>query len=382
LHTVQDFYSHSNWVELFGIPRTREDAINVRRGDLVDLSGAPASSLEWFAPLGGLTVRDDILLGGDDWNSLPDGFAIERNGGGRFVPRVVDGLGRVRGRLLVTGMGTGDDECKIPTPRGPDYTGIHHRNLSKDQLDGEEDANVPRPPLSERRLKHMKARALATLQTSYEWCRLVRNAGRTGQDGHILAYWVREGGNPHPPHTPCYSIPSGGPRFNAKITVTIDSVKVLQTGDEIDRSRRPSSNGVRGEPSTDGQPGEIQLAAVLYDDPTDFHRSIHVMNRGGAIKARPGQFVPTTQLPAPISLCVPRRQEVRFALHGWDNDDDSRRPSRVYASEFDNVGDPDDELTGFQATFGHHVTRLVGRRSDSGAELETRFTLSRIDGAC
>jgi hypothetical protein len=57
------------------------------------------------------------------------------------------------------------------------------------------------------------------------------------------------------------------------VTITIESIRVLDSGDD-----------------DDNDPGEIQIAVVLYDDPENYHRSIHATNRGGprTCRAAPG----------------------------------------------------------------------------------------------
>lgn len=354
LHTVQDFYSHSNWVEL-GFPLTTDNpataAVEVAQSDLVDLSGAQSSlARRWFAPSGGAAVRGDILLGGDDWTGLPAGSSIERNGGGRFIPTLRDAQGRTLGRLLVTGRGKAENECDVTTPKGPNYSGIKHEDLNKDCPNcGAGDVNV-----DERKRKHAKARALATLQTGYEWCRLVREAGLVDQDGLLLALWVRAGGTPHPPGTPCSQAGAGPTR----VVVTIESIRILDAGD--------------GE----GKAGEIQLAAALYDNPLDFRRSVHVTNRDGRMGLRAGDLVPSNQLPGPLRLCVPAGRGATFTLHAWDNDDPL---GDHYAFEFDNEGNHDDVLVGFQRRFGGQLP--AGIQRVRSADLEVRFRVSRTAGA-
>jgi hypothetical protein len=69
LHPAQDFYAHSNWVEM-GYPRGSQ----ARRQDLVDLSGAQDGLYrQWgvrvqseFDPLRRDSLRGNILLGSDD----------------------------------------------------------------------------------------------------------------------------------------------------------------------------------------------------------------------------------------------------------------------------------------------------------------------------
>ena len=56
LHTIMDFYAHSNWVEM-GFPEHDDPAtpetetVEVDQSDLVDLSGARGSlGVDWYAP--------------------------------------------------------------------------------------------------------------------------------------------------------------------------------------------------------------------------------------------------------------------------------------------------------------------------------------------
>ncbi|GAA3705020.1 hypothetical protein GCM10022204_23080 [Microlunatus aurantiacus] len=365
LHPVQDFYSHSNWVEL-GFPRSdnpRTGAVEVAVSDLVDLSGSSRSlDQTWFAPAGGAVVRDDILLGGDDWDAIPGDWSIERNGAGRFVPVLLDAKGSPRGRLLETGESKGlfgtrifaDSECDVTSWRWPPsdaYTGIKHENLNKDSpTSGASDV-----PVAERRLKHARAKALATLQTGYEWCRLVRDARRVNRDGLLVSMWVKAGGNPHPPGTPCrQAVP--GPQA---VTVTIESVRIIHAGD------------------SDGTAGEVQLAAVLYDDPQNFRRSVHTTNRGGRVSIVDGSFIPRGQLPGPMTLCLPKGTRTSFTLHAWDNDDAAGEP---FSDEFDNAGDdPDDIIQGVRRDFGDQLP--VGVQVAESSDLQVSYRVSRTAGA-
>ncbi len=340
LHPAMDFYSHSNWVEM-GFPRADNPAtsrVEVSRSDLVDLSGAAASLAQpWAAPDGGGVVRSGIRLGGDDW-SIPLGWSIDPDGGGRHVPTLVDASNRTQGRLLVTGEGTWDDECDVPFTGTlvRAYDGLGHDELNKD---------------GESRPGHDQAVALATLQTSYEWCRLVREAGLANADGLLLATWVRSGGNPHPTNTPCAAAAPGP----TPVAVTIDSIRILDSGDDDDYD-----------------PGEIQIAAVLYDDPANFRRSVHVANTGGRMPLDDGALVPTNRLPPPMLLCVGSGKGATLAVHGWDNDDDS---GDLNANDFDDIGDDDELLVGFQRRFGSVLP--TGQQVARSADLEVRYRVSR-----
>jgi hypothetical protein len=379
LHPAQDFYSHSNWVEL-GFPlgdneATVEQVEGLDQSDLVDLSGAQSSLAQsWSAPSGGAVVRNDILLGGDDWEGIPYGWSISRNGPPgrfvRFVPTLIDPQGNTRGRLLVSGQSEApyklpfdDSECDVPFKNLPlnAYTGITHKNLNKDgPTSGQADL-----PDEEKRKKYYRAYALAKLQTGYEWCRLVRQASVVDRDGLLLAMWVKAGGNPHPPDTPCRPA-SPGPR---QVTVTIESIRILDDGDQQYRDRE------RG--TVERSTGEIQLAAVLYDDRQNFNRSVHATNRSGSMKLHDGDFVPSSQLPPPLTLCVDRGAS--FALHAWDNDDPL---GDQFALDFDNVSGgpnnplgPDTLLVGFRRDFGPQLPS--GVQSASSDDLDVRFRVTR-----
>jgi hypothetical protein len=344
LHTAMDFYAHSNWVEM-GFPKSdvaTTATVEVRRTDLIDLSGAQTSIAQrWFAPANGATVRDDILLGNDEW-TIPAKWSIDPDGGGHFVPTLRND-GRTLGRILITGEGWADDECDVYHASvwpwvGREYDGPSHDDLNKDA------PNPSRPGL------HEKALAMAMLQTSYEWCRLVYEAGRVQRDGFLLATWVRNGGNPHPAGTPCATAPPGP----TPVVVTIDRVTVLDAHDD------------------GADPGEIQLAMTLFDD-RNFGRSVHVQNTAGSMALPDGAIVPADRLPAPLMLCVPFGSGATFAVHGWDNDDDRHD---LNANELDTDGDDDDLLIGFQSTFGSVLPsgQQVARTDD----LEVRYHVDRV----
>lgn len=362
LHPVQDFYSHSNWVE-FGFP---VDGVNAVETDLVDLSGAQLGlDQDWFSPGGGEVVRGDIVAGEDDW-APDDGWTVRVFSGTPKLPVLYNSDGGRVGRLLVTGEGLGDDECDMYR-RSPFYggwgsyvrifDGFTHAFLNKD---GE-----GRSQASER--LYERAKSLARLQTSYEWCRLVYQAGVAGNDGLLLTTWVRSEGNPHPANTPCseqtyHGLPSE-PEV-AAVTVTVERIKLLADHDE-------------------GGAGEIQLAAALYEDPLVFSASEHVTtsvqpkNQGESI--RPGA------IPA-MTVCVPVRSPVTFAVYGWDNDNDEGRR----AGDFDAGRGPlsgsvregsgsvgDELLDGFQVVVDPTSAESQTERSD---DLEVTFRAEYSDG--
>jgi hypothetical protein len=350
LHPAQDFYSHSNWVEL-GFPRTPDNpatpVIEVSQSDLVDISGAQRSfGSPWDVPVSGEPVREDILLANDDWSLPPGSWKIIPEGAGRHQSVLIRPDGTRAGRLLETGKGSGDDECNVTSD--PDewwsvvYGGFSHPELNKDDRNKQ---------------GFEKARALAVLQTSYEWCRLVSEAGKVDRDGLLLAMWVRPGANPHPPNTPCSNTVGLGLRRHP-VTVTIERIKVLHTGD-----------------SPSDLPGEIQVSAALYDDPQNFHASAHEENRGGRMILNPGDTVPSNQLPEPLTVCVRYGTQVNFAVHGWDNSEDARDR---YATVYDDYGDDDELLMGGRIKFDSEVAS--GSHVARWEDLEVRYRVTTQPG--
>lgn len=359
LHAVQDFYAHSNWVEL-GFPASDvpgTSAIEVGAVDLVDLSGAQLSfGTRWFAPGFGEVVRGDVLLGADDFGAIPDSWSIAPHGGGRHIPTLIDSEGVTRGRLLVSGQSPLDAECGVEfMPRRQvkgvtlfRFSGFSHDALNKDGPD------------PGREQLHARAKALATLQTSWEWCRLMREAALERVEGPLLTLGIRHRGDPHPPGTTC----AAGAPGPMEVTATVESVKVLRSGDG-------------------SRPGQIQLATALYDDPLDFHASKHRTSKSSHV--RPGDFIPASGLPEPATLCLAPNTGAHLALYGWDNDQDGNDAEQL-AGDFDSHNDNDDVLLGFRQRVlarGASTPRTL-RRTTRSADLEVRYevTASNPGSSC
>jgi hypothetical protein len=345
LHPAQDLYAHSNWVEM-GFPLLDNPAtpeIEVSRTDLINISrSTPFPGHDWRVPTNGGVVRGDILLGNDDW-TIPQGWSIDGDGGGLHVPTLINPSGSEVGRILMTGEGTLDDECDVHYEGGfvRAFNGFEHSVLNKD--------DDSRPGYEE-------ARALAVLQTSYEWCRLLAKAGEAGIDGLLAALWVRSGGLPHPPGTPCAAAPPGG----RQVTVSIDRIRVLDSGD-----------------NEDNQPGEVQIAVALYDHPSLFTRSVHSLNLDGSVELNDGELMPSSRLPSPLTLCADTEDRITLAVHGWDNDDPS---GDLYANDFDDKGDNDEVLVGFQRRFGTSLPD--GVQVSTAADLRVTYHFGRGGDAC
>jgi hypothetical protein len=351
LHTIMDFYAHSNWVEM-GFPLSDEPdtpGIQAAQSDLVDLSGAQGSlGVDWYAPVpGGLVRADlqiggvvrDVLLGSDDL-TIPVGWEIREEGIGDDVPTLFDPEGAPRGVLLMTGEGTLDNECDVDNEVGIRvFDGYEHdETLNKDSDD--------RPGF-------LEARALAALQTSYEWCRLMSKAGLVGADGLLAALWVRSNADPHPAGAPCVAEPPG----RIEVTVDFDRVRVLDDGD-----------------SDDNAPGEVNLAVALYDNPDEFHRSVHRQNPTGRALVTDGGLVADDRMLAPTTLCLDAGDLFSLAVHGWDNDDEPE-DGGIYANDFDDKGDDDELLYGFQDRFTQaQLDGAVRHAASDDLEIDYRLT--------
>jgi hypothetical protein len=444
-HPIQDFYAHSNWVEL-GFPRG-EDPLT---SDLVDfgtrLTGPSQLGL-WRVPAALTPVRDDILLAdlvlttirdldhrgaldvvdanGDGRVSDRDATVLDlpaqwtagllphptRPGDAGFVPGVdVDGDAELRTiqtaglpvvvltsgddfRLLTTGVGgrpiddvfgnqcdpyMRDAQGRVRSPKKlnscpvtllDDYSciafggsrfALTHSGSARSELNKDRRSAAP--------TRFPRAIALARLQSKYEWCRFVYQAGRVGSDGILLALWVRENASPNPTGTPCRSNGTGGP---LGVTVSIDRVTVLNDKD----------NG-------DDEPGEINLSLVLYDSPFNFGRSVKskagptFADDDGSTAAR---RLSGARVPSALSMCIQEAggsAPFRVALHGWDDDEGSDRGPELRANgDYNSDGStPDDALIGFTRTheatsipIGSAVTEAV-----SSDDLQISYRISRL----
>jgi hypothetical protein len=161
LHSVQDFYAHTNWVEL-GMT------------DLVDRSLDAWPALEPYATIGSSTV---VVVEGPP----PKRVSVSRD---HDAPYPDNAVVRVRSRArhspgLISG--TVDYEPGDACPR---QVAMTHDELNKD-----------RATIAGRTLQHEQAKALGIAQTTHEWCRLVAlTRAAWGEAGEQrLASWIALG---------------------------------------------------------------------------------------------------------------------------------------------------------------------------------------------
>ena len=148
LHPVQDFYAHSNWVEL-------------GKNDLIDNGDGKWIVLKPFQEYKGV-----IIVQVKDKNDIPQGYTLSEN---RKVVDVSSQSGNHPGLISAT---VGDDYyC-------PEDVALDHHSIHKD---------------SSHKPGYDKARALAKAQTINEWCRLTNLVEQSyGQAGVQLLFnsWV------------------------------------------------------------------------------------------------------------------------------------------------------------------------------------------------
>ncbi|HEU4323380.1 MAG TPA: VWA domain-containing protein [Roseiflexaceae bacterium] len=154
LHVIQDFYSHSNWIEL---------GLN----DIVEKGEGKWSSFAPYQPHP--MFGDTIFLERDNSDFLlhrEGAFVTATNGGTAF-------------RGVITGIFGDGDVC----PTDPDIRMPHDDEDGQIGLNKDDNDRDP--------LKHMKAVMLAERQTRQEWCRL---AGLTEQRYPVESNALPEGG--------------------------------------------------------------------------------------------------------------------------------------------------------------------------------------------
>lgn len=323
LHSAQDIYAHSNWIEMgFTDWRDRDNLIDSRLQAWVELPS------DWGV------VRDDILASQDD---LPSGWAITRPADS-FVPIVTKPNGQ-RFRLLISGV----TDHTPPANDCPDHdpARIHHNTLNKD--------NITRP-------NYIPARDMAIAQTRHEWCRLVHMVddeyGFAGVSV-MMGLLPRPDASPHPAWTPCAELPAGPIQVNVRLS----KLKIVDNGDDNDSE------------------GELNYVLALYT--SDFHRSVRSQTPS-TIFATSGTLVPAAQLPPPVTLCIAPGHHLIATLQGWDDDDDRDTPKLGLIDSDDDArtGITYDAGTGASLGNGQGIGEFERDSDNPGnKDIEARFVI-------
>ena len=447
LHPIQDFYSHSNWVELgypAGTTATARDLVDfgtrlagsnglgpwatpgplgVVRGDIRSADFVTSQLVQSDA--GFLVVRD---VNGDHEINAADAAVADfpatwrvgllphptQSGKAGFVPGAdINGDGQFTAlgtsgpvpvpvlrkggdvRLLISAVGARPadsvfknqcdpyerdsagkrraplriNSCTNPYLFPDHYSCIaYHGSRFALTHDGSADSELRKDTSADAPTRFPKARALARLQTSYEWCRMINRAGLTrgGADGVLLALWVKEGASPHPANTPCARVAAKNP---VGVRVTIDRVNILDDKDD-----------------DDDEPGEINLSLAAYDPPSSFHQS--AKSKVGPLYASDNGDLSSTlsgsKVPASLRICPGSTGRFRVALHGWDDDEglDFGAEPAANGDYNQHNGNPDDVLNGFTAE--HTLAGVPGTGSLSvtrtSKDMSVTYRLTRTTG--
>jgi hypothetical protein len=281
LHTVQDFYAHSNWVEL--------GKDHIIAGNL--------GNWPKFTPWGTPSLSDSDVRFVE--NDFPNGITMTTD----ITPKIKRGVGEVGSGLFThprpshaydfenRTLLAGDDKCPKEL-----WTKWNHDFLNKDEYSNEKYKGGTTRYVE----MHKRAMQLASNQTVQEWCRylnLLKSQDPSFQKVSVpMGLWVDWSSYPHPKGTQCSS---GGSQGSIPVKITVRSINVINDGDRGD----------------DG-PGELNLDFVLYT--SDFTRSVR--NEVGELEINSGSNYPHEWLPQPLSMCLKTTDTLIATIQGWDND--------------------------------------------------------------
>ena len=324
LHTVQDFYSHTNWINLMNLTAPNP----VSSADLFDSTLGEWPLIDWLG-----TVRDDIILGQIPPNGLPGGWSVDQEltsetpifmtNDGRFLRGLITGW-NPDGACPDVREGTVTDEY---SHIGLDPLGnptLIPRTLrlthGESKLAGKYDLNFPyiRAYQEDRpchdgyptyvclqkdhpgRPDYDQAIHLAEFQTAHEWCRLLHLA-KDSQFGYaassiLMALWAKPRDDPDGPHpitTACGTPPEVLTGKPGPIELTVD----------------PQMVSVHASPGPNLPPLQRHLVFTLYTG--DFRRSIYSTFSAGI----DASSVDTE----PMTMCVKPGDKLVAAVWGWDD---------------------------------------------------------------
>jgi len=195
IHTSEDFYAHSNWVE-------------IGRTDLIDNGLKLRKPLQPWS-----TLRDNVMIA--QGKDLPNGWSANLPPGSK-VPLLTTNSGQIYKGLISGTFGPADD-CynSIAIAHGSD--GPEHLNKDDSSRPG-----------------YHAAENLAVRQAQHEWCRLLSLLNdKYGYAGSSvpMGLWVNPNGYPHPQASAC------GPRLRKgehNITVSLNHIKILDDTDPVE----------------------------------------------------------------------------------------------------------------------------------------------------
>ena len=364
LHAAQDFYAHSNWVEMAvsDVPDVADGDSTLEIGDHssnwyeqddvfagdddFDLETLVDTGLRGWADLpsewGRVPSRSDMVASQHD---LPDGWSYLESEISR-TRHVVSPDGEVL-RLLVSGV-----ESPPHVFQGcPDGMQLHHDDLFNPFTGVQINEGLNKDNTSQG--FYDEAVYMAIRQTRHEWCRMLHIVHHDTDFGAmassvLFGLGVAPGASPHPAETPCAPAAPGPVQVNIA----------------------PTAIAVREDRDDGDNPGDLTLAFAVYND--DFTRSF--VSESGILTIEDsddGTPVDPTDLPAGASLCTTVADNFFATVQGWDDDDDPAPRG--------DLDDDDDELIGVHHPVGS-VLELAGGTGVGTFQVESggmrvRFTV-------
>ena len=317
IHTAEDFYSHSNWVDT-GQTTLIEPGVGFWNG-LSPYSihdGAMIVEGEEEHPLG-----PDSSLSLDSNNKTvtvstgsnpPDGLPKNTN-----FPGIISG----------TWPSNSSDHC-------PDNVTLSHGDLNKD---------TPEASL----FLFEPAYDLATQQTRQEWCRLLHvSRDEYGMAGPatLLGLWVKPGGNPHPADTQCAPVDPGP----FEVVASISNIQIIEDED-------------------DGA-GNLNFVFLLINQNLEQSVRTEVAN---SLSIDEPKNVPGDQLPGALRMCVKNTDTVAVSLQAWDDDDG---PDGEFNNSYPGAPNADDPLDGVTISLGPGFS--AGTQTVSSDNLKVTFSVA------
>lgn len=336
LHAAEDFYAHSNWINMgFIDPKT----------ELFD------TGLGNWEPIGDKQnlKSQDILTAQSPFSST---WRVIYPTDTSLVPHVKDPNGK-KYRLLTSGRPKHHHGCIK-------YGGFAHFTLNKDDY---------------KREGYKEASAMALAQTRHEWCRLLNLALRQENHGKdaaafIMGLMVKPGSNPHPDGTACAQLAPG----SIEMTIKPTTIRILRDHE-------------------DDTAGQINLVLTAFT--TNFGRSVRSQTPETRIES--GHTV--AHMPALLKLCVSPADRLIVTLQGWENDNDILNTNAIPYGPYpvplqikgrNDLNAADDLLSGATAKFGrsdalvgHTESIRVQSLRSKDQDLDMTFEVSgRKGGSC
>jgi len=264
LHTVQDFYAHSNWVESLGFTNESQSWVPNEQTDILDDG---LSEFPWLTPFSQISNKLIILEGTDQQAGLHN-IQIQPRTGHVVKVKVKSPDGTATDRLgLISGTAYWSNLCPLSVqlghwdtaytseePNPPFLPGSFPEQIQLDVV-GTIPVDPPERGLNkddDARPGFWAAMNLAIVQSRHEWCRLRSLVATTG-DQHasdLLASWVAD---PLGERISCgFSLPSAS--AGSDQTVSGSSVVVLDGTGSSDANNQPLTYSWR---QIDGQ--SVQL---------------------------------------------------------------------------------------------------------------------------